>query len=216
MIKCNLQNSNIPITNDTNLPKSVRKKIYMNPSQNPSAIRSKNEITDALLQLMKTFPYNEITVKQIILESHVARKTFYRNFLSKDDVLDAYIDRIMYQYIGSLQQMKGCRLSNTLDIIFSFCIQYQNILFLLRDNNLMHLLLRKWNTFIPMIHNQIVDEDCSMFQTFSPEETSYIIAFNIGAVWNIIMKWLENDMIEKPDNIKKILIKYLTDLAHSI
>lgn len=188
MIKCNLENSNIPITNDTNLPKSVRKKKHMNPSQNPSAICSKSEITDALLQLMKTLPYNEITVKQIILESHVARKTFYRNFLSKDDVMDAYIDRIMHQYIGSLQQMEGCRLSNTLDIIFSFCIQYQDILFLLRDNNLMHLLLKKWNMFIPMIHNQIVAKDCTMFQTFSLEETIYIIAFNIGAVWNIIMK----------------------------
>lgn len=216
MIKCDLENSNIPITNDTNLPKSVRKENHMNPSQNPTAIRSKNEITDALLQLMKTFSYNEITVKQIILESHVALKTFYRNFRSKDDVLDAYIDSIMHQYIGSLQQMEGCRLSNTLDIIFSFCIQYQNVLFLLRDNNLMHLLLKKWNTFIPMIHNQIVGDGCTMFQAFTPEETSYIIAFNVGAVWNIIMKWLEYDMIETPDNIKKILLNYLTDLAHSI
>ncbi len=52
-----------------------------------------------------------------------------------------------------------------------------------------------------------------MFQSFSPEQTSYIIAFNVGAVWNIIMKWIEYDMSETPDNIKKTLIKYLTDLA---
>lgn len=71
----------------------------MNPSQNPSAIHSKKEITDTLLQLMNTYSYNDITVKQIILESQVARKTFYRNFLSKDDVLEAYIDSIMQQYI---------------------------------------------------------------------------------------------------------------------
>lgn len=185
----------------------------MNPSQNPSAVRSKKEITDTLLHLMKTFPYHEITVKQIILESHVARKTFYRNFSSKDDVLDAYIDSIMHQYIGALQQMEGCQLSNTLDIIFSFCTQYQELLFLLRDNRLMHLLLEKWNTFIPMIHNQVVGNDCTMFQAFSPVETSYIIAFNIGAIWNIIMKWVEYDMIETPDQIKKTLMKYLTDLT---
>lgn len=70
----------------------------MNPSQNPSAIRSKQEITDTLLRLMQTYPYNQITVKQIILEAHVARKTFYRNFLSKDDVLDSYLNHIMFQY----------------------------------------------------------------------------------------------------------------------
>lgn len=77
----------------------------MNPSQNPSAIRSKNEITDTLLQLMKTYSYKDITVKQIILESLVARKTFYRNFSSKDDVLNAYIDSIMQRYIYTLQQL---------------------------------------------------------------------------------------------------------------
>lgn len=97
----------------------------MNPSQNPSAIRSKKEITDTLLQLMDTYSYNDITVKQIILESQVARKTFYRNFLSKDDVLNAHIDNIMQQYVYSLQQLPNCQLSDILDIIFTFCFQNQ-------------------------------------------------------------------------------------------
>lgn len=185
----------------------------MNPSQNPCAVRSKKEITDALLQLMQTYPYNEITVKQIILESHVARKTFYRNFLSKDDVLDAYIDNIMHQYIRSLQQSADYRLSNILDIIFSFCIEHRKLLLLLRDNNLTHFLLKKWNTFIPMIHNQAVCEDCILFQSFSPEEVSYIIALNVGAVWNIIMKWLEYDMNDSPENIRNTLLKYLNNLS---
>lgn len=185
----------------------------MNPSQNPSAIRSKQEITDALLQLMKSHPYNEITVKQILLESQVARKTFYRNFLSKDDVLDAYIDTIMLQYIQSLQQLDNCQLSNILDIIFSFCIQHQEFLFLLRDNRLMHLLLEKWNTFIPMMHHQVVGERCAMFHTFSSQQVTYIIAFNVGAVWNIIMKWVECDMKDTPEQIKKTMLEYLNSLS---
>lgn len=184
----------------------------MNPSQNPSAIRSKKEITDTLLQLMNTYSYTDITVKQIILESQVARKTFYRNFLSKDDVLDAYIDNIMQQYIYSLQQLPNCQLSNILDVIFTFCFQNQDLLIKLRDNNLMYLLLHKWNIFIPMIHNQIVSPNHPMFQECSPEQVDYIIAFNIGAIWNVIMKWIEHDMKETPDSIKTTLLKYLANL----
>lgn len=184
----------------------------MNPSQNPSAIRSKKEITDTLLQLMNTYSYNDITVKQIILESQVARKTFYRNFLSKDDVLDAYIDNIMHQYIYSLQQLPNCQLSNILDVIFTFCFQNQELLIKLKDNNLMYLLLHKWNIFIPMIHNQIVSPDHPMFQSFSSEQVDYIIAFNIGAIWSVIMKWIEHDMKETPDAIKTTLLKYLANL----
>ena len=60
-------------------------------SKNPSAIRSQKEITEALISLMREYPYSEISVKQIILESKLARKTFYRNFESKDDVLISLI-----------------------------------------------------------------------------------------------------------------------------
>ena len=59
----------------------------MNDSQNPSALRSKKQITDALLKLMEDLPYSEISVKQIVLETGLERKTFYNNFTSKDDVL---------------------------------------------------------------------------------------------------------------------------------
>lgn len=49
----------------------------MNPTQNPSALRSKKVITESLLFLMKQYPYKEITVKQILLETDVSRKTIY-------------------------------------------------------------------------------------------------------------------------------------------
>lgn len=101
----------------------------MNPTQNPSAIRSKNEITNTLLHLMKSLPYNEIMVKQILIDAHVARKTFYRNFTSKNDVLNSHIDCILHQYVQSLQQMPDFQLSTILDIIFGVCMQNKDLLF---------------------------------------------------------------------------------------
>ena len=61
----------------------------MNESKNPSAVFSKSQIQSALFDLMDRIPYEKITVKEILYESKVARKTFYRNFDSKDDVLDS-------------------------------------------------------------------------------------------------------------------------------
>lgn len=40
-----------------------------------------------------------------------------------------------------------------------------------------------------------------------------MIAFNIGAVWNIVMKWIENDMKDSPDTIKETLLAYMTNLS---
>ena len=67
----------------------------MNGSTNPSAIRSKTEICEALIRLMKDHPYEEITVKQIALEAKLVRKTFYRNFDSKEDVLETILDKLI-------------------------------------------------------------------------------------------------------------------------
>lgn len=185
----------------------------MNPTQNPSAIRSKNEITNTLLHLMRSLPYNEITVKQILIDAHVARKTFYRNFTSKDDVLNSHIDRILHQYVQSLQQMPDCQLSTVLDIIFGVCMQNQDLLFLLRDNNLLHLILNKLNLFIPMIHNQAVNPEHPFFQPFTFEQVEYIIAFNVGSAWNVILKWIERDMSDAPEYIKKTILHYLDHMS---
>ena len=69
-------------------------------SKNPSAIRSQKEITEALIGLMHEYPYDEISVKQILLESKLARKTFYRNFDSKDDVLISLIRSVIRDYFS--------------------------------------------------------------------------------------------------------------------
>lgn len=186
----------------------------MNPTTNPSALRSQTEITGTLLQLMRLYPYPEITVKQILLEAHVARKTFYRNFQSKDDVLDSYITGIMHQYAQSLKQQTSSRLSDILDIIFSFCVQNKEFLLLLRNNHMMHVLLEKWNTLIPILHEQIVNADCTLFHGFSEKQVSYIIAFNVGAVWNIIMKWIEYDMLDPADVIQETILNYLSNFEY--
>ena len=185
----------------------------MNPTQNPSAIRSKNEITNTLLHLMKSLPYNEITVKQVLIEAHVARKTFYRNFTSKDDVLNSHMDHILHEYVQSLHQMPDWQLSTVLDIIFDVCMQNQDLLFLLRDNNLLHLILNKLNLFIPMIHNQVVTPEHPFFQPFTSEQVEYIIAFNVGSAWNIILKWIERDMNDTPEYIKKTILHYLGHMS---
>ena len=67
----------------------------MNVSSNPSALRSQKEITDALLLLMQKYPYDQISVKQILLEARIARMTFYRNYDSKEDVLISLIKSIL-------------------------------------------------------------------------------------------------------------------------
>ena len=173
----------------------------MNPTKNPSALRSKKKITEALLLLMKQYPYTEITVKQILLETDISRKTFYRNFLSKDDVLNSFIDTIFQDYVIAIQQQKQkYSLIQTLDVIFFFCEKNKEILFILRDNRLLYLLLEKLNMLILNEHNRYISE-LQENHLESQLFTEYIIYFNIGGVWNLIFRWIENDMCDSINDI---------------
>lgn len=179
---------------------------HMNQSQNPSSIRSRKEITEALLKLMELYPYNEISVKQIILETDLARRTFYRNYESKEDVLDSVITDKITEYAEEL----ALNPASPLDVIFSFREKNRSFLMLLHKNGLLYLLLLKLNTMIPMF-NQVTDKSNSMFaQVVGDLEPDYLIAFNVGAIWNVIFKWVDRGMTDSADEIKGTIEEYLS------
>ncbi len=177
----------------------------MNKSTNPSAIRSKKEITDALIRLMQDHSYSEISVKQIVLETTLERKTFYNNFSSKDDVLDSVITEAIRNYVEALTMSPDGPLS----VIFEFCDRNKELLGLLHKNNLLYLLLLKLNAVIPEL-NSCMDMSTNPFaKMIGSLEPDYLIAFNIGAIWNIIFKWVERGMTDSPEKIKNTLEEYL-------
>lgn len=177
----------------------------MNKSTNPSAIRSKKEITDALIKLMQDHSYSEISVKQIVLETTLERKTFYNNFSSKDDVLDSVITEAIRNYVEALTMSPDGPLS----VIFEFCDRNRELLGLLHKNNLLYLLLLKLNAVIPEL-NSCMDMSTNPFaKMIGSLDPDYLIAFNIGAIWNIIFKWVERGMTDSPEKIKNTLEEYL-------
>lgn len=180
----------------------------MNESKNPSAIRSKQQITDALLKLMEKYPYNEISVKQIIMETDLVRKTFYRNFSSKDDVLNAYINMKVYEYCQALLDQP-----DPLKVVFEFCDKNRNLLKLLHKNEMLHVLLLRLNEIIPQV-NENADLERNPFKKLIGElEPDYLIAFNVGAIWNVIFKWVDRGMEEPLENIRSLLREYIDRLS---
>lgn len=48
----------------------------------------------SLLELLSEKPYNKITITEITSTAQLERHTFYRNFGSKEDILDMYIQKL--------------------------------------------------------------------------------------------------------------------------
>ena len=203
----------------------------MKKSQNPSAVRSRREISNALLKLMQEHPYAEISVKQIIMETSLTRKTFYLNFSSKDDVLESILDELIREYTAALSKAneennlaetkyldeaisvdttgKVDTITNPLSVIFSFCDKNKAFLSLLHKNKMLYFLLIRLNEFLPE-YSKTEDMNSNPFAKLMGElEPDYLIAFNVGAIWNVLFKWIDRGMVDSLDSIQETLKKYL-------
>lgn len=183
----------------------------MKNSQNPSSQRSQKMITDALFSLMKKYPYPKITVKQIILEAELARKTFYRNFTSKDDVLNSYIDGVILEYTQALTANP----EDPLSVIFDFCEKKRELFSLLDKDNMLHVLLLRLNESLPKISRTTDVSRNPFIRMFGDLDPDYLIAFNIGAIWNVIFIWVRRGMNEPLDQVRETVRSYIASAKNS-
>ena len=171
---------------------------------NPSAIRSQTEITQALISLMNSYPYSEISVKQITLEAKLSRKTFYRNYESKDDVLFSLIRKTLHSYYDVINNTEG----DVLKTIFAFAGKNKDLLLLLDKNNMLHVVLQCLNDYEPLSRRKIVTGTNPFNKMFEGLDPVYIMAMIIGAFWNIIASWIHRGMDTPPDEIITTITAY--------
>ncbi len=174
-------------------------------TKNPSAIRSQKEITEALTRLMNAAPYEEISVKQILLEAKLAQKTFYRNFESKDDVLLSLIRTIIREYFETVDHGDV----DVLTTIFDFAVKNRELLEILDRNNMLYVVLQCMNDYIGFHKEKRVGDNNPFVRLFEGLDSEYLVALNIGAIWNVITLWIHKGMEEDPKHIKNSIRQYL-------
>ncbi|MFT9818903.1 TetR/AcrR family transcriptional regulator [Lysinibacillus sp. NPDC056185] len=115
----------------------------MEKSKNPISIRSRKIIINTLLELMKVKEYSEITITEIVIKAQLARKTFYRNFKSKDDVLNEYVDYLFNKYIHKLANLDNLTNFSVTKCYFEFWQEHVSFLKLLVEKQFIILYTKK-------------------------------------------------------------------------
>lgn len=185
------------------------RRLHMNESNNPSAIRSRKQITDALLKLMEIYPYDDISVKQIVLETDLVRKTFYRNYSSKDDVLRSHIRSILLDYFEIVNNARG----DVLTTIFEFAVENKKLLMLLDKNDMLYVVLQGMNEFIMSVKTKQNQELNPFSKLFEGLDSDYLISLNTGGIWNVISLWVRRGMTDDPDDVKRTIAQYLSRIG---
>ena len=98
---------------------------------------------------------------------------------------------------------------DALTAIFAFADRYRDMLLLLDKNSMLHIPLQCINEYLPMLHFNFLSKNNPSVKLFDGLDHSYLIALNIGAVWNVITMWIHRGMTDDPQYIKQTLAKYI-------
>ncbi len=175
-------------------------------NENHQALQSQHMITNALLSLMATYTYEEITITQICQEAQVSRQTFYRNFEFKNDILEFHLDNIIHGYTSTFPNNNHTDTYQHLYGLFVYLQSYKDFLKLLKQNNLFFLL-----------NKAIVANILNSFNTsnliYSDKErnlNSYVSDFIASTICSIISRWVENNFKESSQTLAKLMRKFLS------
>ena len=156
-------------------------------STHTDAERTKEYITEALFQLMKTTPYEKITILEIAKKAGVGRVTYYRHFTSKNDIIIQYFSKEIAAF-ALLFPRKPQTKDDYYELIFT-------VFHFLREKKELMQLIQKAG--LEMIYldflNQTLLKD---FEDSQRKETVYSAYYAAGCLFNVSMQWVKNDCKE--------------------
>lgn len=153
---------------------------------NPSALRSRQWIHDALLQLLQQRKYDQITVKDICKKADLSRQTFYQIFDSREEVMEYHFSLLFQEYVDKCEAFQNITRYDVTYRFFEGFYCHREFVQILIDNNMIYLLELQFEKYL----QQIVP-----FREFSQrgEHADYVTAFMAGALTRMLVHWFRQD-----------------------
>ena len=160
---------------------------HMNKKQEANAF-VKECITTALIQMLETHSYEDISITELVKKAGVGRVSFYRNFDSKDDVLQKHLEALLKEW---RKQYEGVKDYNLVQAIFEHYYKNRELCILLYKRGLSHISLES------------VKEACGA-KPEQPNVIAYTSAFIAYGLYGWIEEWFKRGMQETPEEMARL------------
>ena len=159
--------------------------------------KTKDQLSKSLYLLLQEYPFDNITVNQIINHSHISRTTFYRHFHNKQDVLTYFFHNDIYpQFFPSKTQDSYYTLAK------------QTILYSRKEKNFFkNALIDSQNTLIHLLINKYIQLMSTKLPKLTKTQYDVLSIYLNGTMITSIHWFLKDDEHSIPEML------YLFDLA---
>lgn len=176
---------------------------------NPVSNQSKQWMEDALLKLMQTENYKEITIQEITDAAGLSRRTFYRNYFSKEEILEGCFYKIWLEYESLIRKQTDLTLPNIAKVFFTVMQKHFNFLSLINRHHLLPIFLSKVDEFLPPTFDELKGKK----MPFPKESIQYALIFSTGGFMRILIRWM-NDSEQKPPEEMAAVVKDLISICN--
>lgn len=169
------------------------------------------DLINALETLMYEIPYEDISIKQIIVTAKVARCTFYRHYKNKEDLLNRLCQVIIHDFSTELFDKGWETLYDTAIAYFSFWKTHRDFIEMLRRNKLLYYFLDNYDNLMFNVSKEVKynDDELDGF-SFSPK-IRYHFFFGMNGLWGIANRWLMYGCKESPEELTQYIIAYIVE-----
>lgn len=163
--------------------------------------RTQRLIIKALIRLMREKQFSDITVTDIVSRAGVARASYYRNFSSKEEV----IERAGRIIIDDFRQKAMAAENSVLDYeiilhLFRYFRAYRQTMLILHKAGFTSMYQRLFDECLEIIADDALAGDIYR----------YCMPFYSGAVFAVFIRWLEEGMKEPPEEVARLFHAMIT------
>jgi AcrR family transcriptional regulator len=160
------------------------------------AERSAELICSAMLELINTKPFGEITVSDIQRVSYVSRSTFYRNFDCLTDVLELLCDRGFEGIFSKAAQQDFC--PDLREEVFDYWFTNSRV-----PEELVQI--HRTDIFLNSFRRSALELDSVRALASDSGRYDYLISMIVGVMVGVLVTWIEHGKTETKEEVRRII-----------
>lgn len=166
-------------------------------------------IEEALFELMREKDFAQITVSEIADRADVGRRTFYRLYTGKEEVLRSRIKKLGGDYRSGHSLLESYDIARISREYFSFWYQYRDLLLLMHESGLDEMLFYE----ISRVSTEVIKSRIRDEQLKDGREMAYFADYSAGGFILLLHRWIMEGMQGPPEQyaeaVSGALLKFM-------
>jgi len=173
--------------------------------------KAQKSFVNALLLLMKDKPFEKITASELAETAQYDRRTYYRYFKTKNDVLFLYCSALLGELAAVMQKEPLTPHSGFL-AFFEFWDKHRDFLLLLEKHHLLYYLGEKLDDLLYQNVGTVVHKDLPDRFEQIPVFSQIAYYFTLGGCWQLLIFWIRNGMKQTPEQMTQYILQIFTEM----